>query len=140
MMDKEVIKVITGVKEDVLQAILNMGQELRSEMAEMKQELRSEMAEMKQELRSEMAEMKQELKAEIDEVKQEVEGVKNRVKKIELTQENVIIPLLNEVTDCYTTTFERYKVSVDEHEQMKQDIALLNTVVEEHSDILQRIS
>lgn len=118
MMDKEVIKVITGVKEDVLQAILNMGQELRSEMAEMKQEL----------------------KAEIDEVKQEVEGVKNRVKKIELTQENVIIPLLNEVTDCYTTTFERYKVSVDEHEQMKQDIALLNTVVEEHSDILQRIS
>ena len=34
MMDKEVIKVITGVKEDVLQAMLNMGQELRSEMAE----------------------------------------------------------------------------------------------------------
>ncbi len=66
--------------------------------------------------------------------------LKDRTRKIELTQENIVLPRLQNIEACYTSTFEKYKNSVDEHETMKQDISVLKTVVTEHSLKLQRIS
>lgn len=62
------------------------------------------------------------------------------VKKVELTQENVVLPRLQNIEACYTSTFERYKTSVEDHEQMKDDISLVKQVVMEHSEKLQKIS
>ncbi len=69
-----------------------------------------------------------------------MQEVKVRVKKIELTQENEVLPRLNTIESCYTSTYDRYKDSVEEHESMKQDIDILKKVVTEHSEKLQRIS
>lgn len=70
----------------------------------------------------------------------DIRDLKDRTRKIELTQENIILPRLQNIEACYTSTFEKYKNSVDEHESMKQDISILKTVVTEHSLKLQRIS
>ena len=86
----------------------------------------------------------QELKGEIQGIKEDVEVLKEdvsdlkiRVKKIELTQETQILPQLNTIQACYTSTYERYKVSVGDYETMKQDISVLKNVVEQHSEKLQ---
>ena len=80
------------------------------------------------------------LKEDIQVLKEDMQEVKGRVKKIELTQENVILPRLQNIEECYVSTYERYQKNCDEHEEMKQDIAMLKEVVEKHSQILQRIS
>lgn len=87
-----------------------------------------------------MKEDVQGLKQDVQVLKEDMQEVKGRVKKIELTQENVILPRLQNIEECYVTTYERYQKNCDEHEEMKQDIAMLKEVVEKHSQILQRIS
>lgn len=69
-----------------------------------------------------------------------LEPINNRLKNIELTQENEILPRLQNIESCYTSTYDRYKNSVSDYEAMKQDIAILKKVVTEHSNKLQRIS
>ncbi len=73
-------------------------------------------------------------------LKEDVSDLKIRVKKIELTQETQILPQLNTIQACYTSTYERYKVSVDDYETMKQDISVLKNVVEQHSEKLQLLA
>jgi len=80
------------------------------------------------------------MQGDITTMQGDISDLKNRVKKIELTQENIILPRLQNIESCYTSTFDRYKKGIDEHESMKQDISVLKTVVTEHSLKLQRIS
>lgn len=81
----------------------------------------------------------QELKENVQNLEKDMQDVKFRVKKIELTQENEILPRLNTIESCYTTTYDRYRDSVGEHETMKQDISVIKKVVAEHSEKLQKI-
>ena len=74
------------------------------------------------------------------EVKGGIAELSKRVTKIELTQENIIVPRLNTIEACYTSTYNRYKDNVNDYETMKQDITVLKHVVSEHSKILQKIS
>ena len=76
----------------------------------------------------------------LDPIKEDIQEIKTRVKKIEITQENEILPRLNTIESCYTSTFDRYKDSVDDYESMKQDIAIIKKVVAEHSEKLQRLA
>lgn len=73
-------------------------------------------------------------------MKSEMADMNNRVKNIEYTQENEIIPRLNTIESCYTSTFNRYKASVEDHEAMKQDLSIIKNVLMEHSDKLRKIS
>ena len=76
----------------------------------------------------------------LDPIKEDIQEIKTRVKKIEITQENEILPRLNTIESCYTSTFDRYKDSVDDYESLKQDIAIIKKVVAEHSEKLQRLA
>ncbi|MBP3702529.1 MAG: hypothetical protein J6I65_01970 [Lachnospiraceae bacterium] len=69
-----------------------------------------------------------------------VEPINDRLKRIELTQENEILPQLQNISSCYTSTYERYKNSVADYEAMKQDISIMKQVIEEHSKKLQRLA
>lgn len=79
------------------------------------------------------------VKSDLRDVKSDLQDVKNRVKSIELTQENIIIPRLSTIESCYTSTYERYKNSVDDIESMKQDMPIIKQVLREHSRKLQSI-
>ncbi len=59
---------------------------------------------------------------------------------IELTLENDIKPRLQNIEACYTSTYDRYKSSVENYEAMQTDIEILKRVVTEHSERLKEIS
>lgn len=76
----------------------------------------------------------------LDPIRADINEIKSRVKKIELTQENRILPRLNTIEACYTSTFDRYKDSVEDYEAMKQDIDIMKKVITEHSLKLNQIA
>ena len=45
----------------------------------------------------------------LEPIRNDLQDIKSRVKKIELCQENNIIPRLQNIESCYTSTYDRYK-------------------------------
>lgn len=76
----------------------------------------------------------------LDPIKEDIQEIKTRVKKIEITQENEVLPQLNTIESCYTSTYDRYKDNVETYEAMKQDISIIKKVVAEHSEKLQKLA
>lgn len=76
----------------------------------------------------------------LDPIREDVREIGERVKKVELMQENIVIPRLQNIEACYMSTYDRYKTSVEDYEQIKEDVFLLKQVVMEHSEKLQKIS
>lgn len=122
-------------ENEMLLALSNMLDPIKSDIKEMKSDISGLKGDV-QVLKDDV----QVLKGVVQVLKDDMQEVKGRVKKIELTQENVILPRLQNIEACYTSTYDRYKESVEDHEEMKQDISILKKVVAEHSEKLQRIS
>lgn len=67
--------------------------------------------------------------------------IENRIKRIEVDLlENNVIPRLNTIESCYTSTYDRYKDSVEDYENIKQDISIMKQVIREHSEKLQKLA
>lgn len=75
-----------------------------------------------------------------DMLDKKLKPVNDRLKKIELTQENDILPRLQNIESCYTSTYKRYQTGVEQIEAMQSDIEILKKVVTDHSEKLQKIS
>ena len=71
---------------------------------------------------------------------QKLKPVNDRLKKIELTQENEILPRLQNIEVCYTSTFKRYQSGAEQIEAMQADIDIIKQVVTEHSEMLQKLA
>lgn len=95
-----------------------------------------------------------ELKTDVQGLKSDVEGLKTNVQKmqteiyvmkedihkINLFQENVILPRLNTIESCYTDTYKRYRTYNERMETAFEDIDMLKRVVANHSEKLQVVS
>ena len=68
----------------------------------------------------------------LDPIREDIQEMKSRVKKIEIMQENELLPRLSTIESCYTSTYDRYKDNVETYESMKQDISIIKKVVAEH--------
>ena len=67
--------------------------------------------------------------------------IENRIKRIEVDiLESKVIPRLNTIESCYTSTYDRYKDSIEEYEALKQDINIMKKVISEHSEKLQKLA
>ena len=67
--------------------------------------------------------------------------IENRIKRIEVDiLESQVIPRLNTIESCYTSTFDRYKDSVEDYEAIKQDISIMKRVIKEHSEKLNKLA
>ena len=64
--------------------------------------------------------------------------VNERLKRIELTQENDILPRLQNIESCYTSTYRRHASGIDEMEALKADMEIVKKVVAEHSEKLKK--
>ena len=80
------------------------------------------------------------IKVEMRDIKAEMREIDTRIKRIEITQENEILPRLQNIEACYTSTYERYAREVDKIEGTVQDIKLMKKVITEHSIKLEKIS
>lgn len=75
-----------------------------------------------------------------DMLDKKLEPVNDRLKKIELTQENDILPRLQNIEACYTSTFKRYQTGVEQIEAMQADIDVMKSVIREHSEKFQKLA
>ena len=67
--------------------------------------------------------------------------IENRIKRIEVDLlESKVIPRLNTIESCYTSTYDIYKDSIEEYEALKQDINIMKKVISEHSEKLQKLA
>ena len=124
MTDNEIILALSNIIEPVKTEI----QEIRKEIQGLKEE--------NKEIRKEI----QGIKGEIRQINGKIACMDQRLQKIEVVQEIEILPRLKTIEDCYISTFDRYRDSVDTYDTMKQDIAILKDVVTEHSTKLHKIS
>ena len=145
MTDQEILLAMSNMLQPIREDI----QEIKVDMVEVKGRLsnvENDMVEVKGRLsnvENDMVEVKGRLsnvENDMVEVKGSIAELSKKVTQIELTQENIIIPRLNTIEACYTSTYNRYKDNVNDYEAMKQDISVLKHVVSEHSRILQKIS
>ncbi len=67
--------------------------------------------------------------ASLQELKSEVQDIRARVGRIELTQENRIIPRLNTIEECYTSTYERYAEGAGQLDNLQRDVEILKLAV-----------
>lgn len=80
------------------------------------------------------------IKTDIVSMKSDIFTLQCDVHDLKLTQENIILPRLDTIESCYTTTYSRYKDYADKMASAFVDIDLLKKVVSEHSEKLQKIS
>ena len=113
---------------EILLALSNMLEPVRVDM----QEIKCDIKQMDKRL----------LKVEQtqDQMDKCLQKMDQRLRKIEVNQENDILPRLRTIEACYTSTFDRYKDSVEGYEILKQDVSILKDVVTKHSKKLQKIS
>ena len=69
-----------------------------------------------------------------------LQPLKEDIHFLRLQNENEILPRLQNIEACYTSTFQRYQSGVSQIEAMQSDVDLLKKVVTEHSEKLQKIS
>lgn len=128
MSDKELLFAISTMMDSKLKPVNQSLAKAQEEIGSIKREIR--------ELRGENAE----LTGEIAELKGEIAQMKGTVKKIEVIQENKILPRLQNIEACYTSTYHRYEKGSEEIEQAIQDLELMKGIITEHSDKIQKIS
>ena len=120
-----------------IQPIKNEMQTLRNEIRSVKTELQGEIQAVKTELQGEIQAVKAELQGEIQAVKAELQA---EIHQIKLFQENIMMPRLNTIESCYTSTYDRYKNSIEEYERMQADNELMKEIIMEHSAQLQKMA
>ena len=69
-----------------------------------------------------------------------LQPIESRTKRIELLLENDILPRIQNIESCYTSTYRRYQSGADQIDAMKDDIDIMKKVITEHSGMLQKIS
>lgn len=75
-----------------------------------------------------------------DMLDQKLKPIKNDVRDISITLENDILPRLQNIESCYTSTYKRYQSGINQLEAMQADIDILKKVVSDHSEKLKKIS
>ena len=75
-----------------------------------------------------------------DMMDRKLKPINDKLKKIELTQENDILPRLQNIEACYTNTYKRYQSGIEQIDAMQTDIDIMKKVIGEHSEKLQKIS
>lgn len=69
-----------------------------------------------------------------------LEPIKNDIHFLKLQNENDILPRLQNMESCYTTTYNRYKNGVSQMETIQDDMDIIKKVITEHSKKLQQTS
>lgn len=126
--------------EDLLAISQMMDERLDRRLRPIESDIKTMKGDIK-EIKNEQKIMKNDLRAvknEVKTVRAEVKTLKNELQRVKLFQENIIMPRLNEIEACYTSTYDRYKEHADRMERTYDDVAVLKRVVTGHSEKLQR--
>jgi len=73
-------------------------------------------------------------------VQAQVEPLKQEVRDMRLLLENDVLPRLNTIESCYTSTYRRYASGINQLDAIQTDVDILKKVVSEHSEKLQKLA
>ena len=76
------------------------------------------------------------LNEKIDQIREENSEA---ARSIKIILENDILPRLQNIESCYTDTYKRYVIGVEQLEALQTDMEILKRVVSEHSRKLQNL-
>lgn len=66
--------------------------------------------------------------------------IHERLERIEMRQENDILPRLQNIESCYVSTYERYISKMEEVDALKMDMEIVKRIIPEHSRLLQKLA
>lgn len=69
-----------------------------------------------------------------------IDPLVEKTNRIELLLENDVLPRLQNIEACYTSTYQRYAAEADRIDGLQADMDLVKKVVTEHSVKLQRLA
>lgn len=69
-----------------------------------------------------------------------LQPIKDDIQLLKLQNENEILPRLQNIESCYTSTYNRYKSGASQIEAMQVDIEVMKSVIREHSEKLQKFA
>lgn len=73
-------------------------------------------------------------------VQSQTSPIKQGLLNTQLFLENEILPRLQNLESCYTTTYHRYANGIQQLDGLQNDMDIVKKVVSEHSELLQKIS
>lgn len=80
---------------------------------------------------------------EIRQVRTDLQGEMQQIKadlaQVQITLENGVIPRLQNIEECYTSTYDRYRIEAEKVNALEADVNILKKVVHEHSEKLKQI-
>lgn len=71
---------------------------------------------------------------------EKLEPVKTDIKNTRILIENDILPRLQNIETCYTSTYRRYSNGIEEMKALKSDMDIIKKVVAEHSEKLKKLA
>ena len=128
MLEQKDIEMIRNVVEDVVVSIKEDVAALKEDVAALKEDV----AVLKEDVAV--------LKEDVAVLKEDVTALKEDVTKINLTLENIVMPRLCTIEDCYTSTYHRYSEGIGQLETMQMDIDILKETAAQHGERLQRLA
>ncbi|MBR1390587.1 MAG: hypothetical protein IJ567_03935 [Lachnospiraceae bacterium] len=73
-------------------------------------------------------------------VQSQIEPLKTDIHDTKLLLENNLLPRLQNIESCYTSTYRRYSSAVEQIDSIQSDVQILKKVVAEHSEKLQKLA
>lgn len=67
-----------------------------------------------------------------------LEPMQKDIKDMKITLEQDVLPRLQNIEACYTSTYRRYQNGINQIEAMQADIDIMKKVIAEHSEKLNR--
>ncbi len=128
MTDNELLLALSNLFDKKLQPIKEDISELKDRVASLETKVIS--------LENRMAS----LETKVISLEDKIDTLDTRTRRLELQLETQLIPRLQNIESCYTSTYNRYKSGVTQIEAIQEDVTILKTVVTEHSQKLQKIS
>ena len=65
-----------------------------------------------------------------------LEPIKADVKNTKMLLENDVLPRLQNIESCYTSTYRRYASGIEEMKALKADMEIIKKVVADHSEVV----
>ena len=99
---------------------------------------------LRAELKGDVAGLRDELKGDVVnlrvELKGDIAGLHQAFHETRLLIENDVLPRLNTIEACYTSTYHGYVAELDKMEALQKDVELLKKTSEKHSRQLQQLA
>ena len=148
MTDDELLLAISDIMDKKIQPLETKIDTVEKNLTSEIKRLDKKIDAVEQSLNAKIDSVEQSLNAKIDSVEQSLNTkidsvertLQNQIIKINRQMENDFSPRLQNIEDCYLSTYERYKSRNEQLDQLQLDVSVIKRVVIDHGERLKQIS